>query len=105
MRAVIWGLLLEMLLKTGGNCETNTYKTLDLLQHNNITQEYTTHHLFKAILALTLLIYHTLGWMACQRERGSIYRARENHEVVTSVTHSRNFLDITTLFHLFYYQI
>ena len=55
MRAVIWGLLLEMLLKTGGNCETNTYKTLDLLQHNNITQECTTHHLFVAILVLTLL--------------------------------------------------
>ena len=64
MRAVIWGLLLEMLLETGGNWETNSYKTLDLLQHNNITQEYTTHHLFVAILALTLLICHALRWMA-----------------------------------------
>jgi len=36
-------------------------------------------------------------WMAWQVRGISIYRARGDHEVVTSVPHSRDFLDITIL--------
>ena len=60
--------------------ETNTYKTLALLHHNSITQEYTIHPRYVAILALTLLLLPSTTHLPCScmdgmaREGVSIYR-------------------------------
>ena len=54
-----------------------------------------------ANLALTLLIYHTLGWMSWQERGVSLYRPKVDHRVVTCVPHSREFPNITRFSNLF----
>ena len=66
--------------------ETNTYITLALLQHNSITQEYTIHPRYVAILALTLLLLPSTThlpyvWMAWQG-RGSLFIGLQGHWII-----------------------
>ena len=87
-------------LNTYRNWETNTYKILALLQHNSITEEYTTYPLFVAILPLTLLIYHALIQMAWQGG-GPLFIGQGGSQGGEMCPPSRDFLNITRFYNLF----